>query len=374
MPDSPSPPLRRLTMAITELDIGGAEQAFVRIATGLQSLGWNVRVISLRDEGPLSKPLVDAGIPVIALQAGEFTDPRAIWRMKNELKSHRPDVLVTFLHQANIAGRIAGRWAGVPRIISGVRVADRRWSVAWPERLTRHLTDRYVAVSHTVAGVHQQLCGIAPDRMSIIPNGVDFDLIRHVNPLDRSLLNCELTDRILLCAGRLSEQKAPLDVLTAFERIVSTDLVRYASLKLLFVGDGPLREALEQRVSSSRFRSAVRILGWRSDVLNIMKSSDVLILASRWEGLPNVILEAQAAGLPVIASDVDGNCELVNDQLTGRTFQSGDPDGLARVVAEVLENPQKTHELARTAAAHVAIHYTWATCVNSFDRLLSQPR
>ena len=373
MPDTSLPPHRRLTMAITELDIGGAEQAFVRIATGLKSLGWEVSAISLRDAGPLCKPLLDAGIPVKVLDAGGFLDARAIWRMKSALKAQRPDVLLTFLHQANIVGRIAGRWAGVPRIISGVRVADRRWSVSWPERLTRHLTDHYVAVSQSVASVHRQLCGIAADRMSTIPNGVDYESIQQFAPLDRSVLNYNTTDRILLCAGRLSEQKAPLDVLTAFERTVSTDPVRYASLKLLFVGDGPLRATLEKRVVASRCRSAVQIAGWRSDVLNIMKSSDALILASRWEGLPNVILEAQAAGLPVVASDIDGCRELVDDNVTGRIFRSGDSGNLAQVVIEVLENPVKTKALASAAALNVAMEYSWATCISRFHQLLLQP-
>jgi glycosyltransferase involved in cell wall biosynthesis len=374
MPNSAPSPRRRLTMVITELDIGGAEQAFVRIATGLKPLGWDICVISLRDAGPLAKPLLEAGISVTALNVGGFTDLRAVWRLKSALKVQRPDVLVTFLHQANIAGRIAGRWAGVPRIICGVRVADRRWSVAWPERLTRHLTDHYVAVSKSVADVHQQLCRIAPECISTIPNGVDFAAIQQVRPLDRSLLNCQPTDRILLCVGRLTEQKAPLDVFKAFEQIVSTDPVRYQSLRLLFVGDGPLRGEMERRVRLSRFRSAVQILGWRSDVLNVMKSSDVLVLASRWEGLPNVILEAQAAGLPVIASDIDGCLELVDDKGTGRIFQSGNTNELSQVLTEVLENPQQTQELARAAKAHVAACYSWTTCVSSFHQLLLPPR
>ena len=104
-----------------------------------------------------------------------------------------------------------------------------------------------------------------------------------------------------------------------------------------------------------------------------MKSSDALILASRWEGLPNVILEAQAAGLPVVASDIDGCRELVDDNVTGRIFRSGDSGNLAQVVIEVLENPVKTKALASAAALHVAMEYSWATCISRFHQLLLQP-
>ena len=126
-------------MAITELDVGGAERAFVQIAIGLKSRGWDVNVISLRDAGPLAETLRQAGIQVDALHCGGPADFRAIGRMKHALQKNLPAVLLTFLHQANMVGRIAAKRANVKNVICGVRVADRRWSVRIPEMLTKHL-------------------------------------------------------------------------------------------------------------------------------------------------------------------------------------------------------------------------------------------
>lgn len=357
-------------MAITELDVGGAEKAFVRIAIGLKDRGWHVNVISLRDAGPLAETLNTAGIEVTALNAGGFLDARAIWRMAKVLRTQQPDVLLSFLHQANIVGRIAARWAKVPTVLSGVRVADRRWSVWIPERLTRWLVDRYVAVSHAVGQVHCQFCGIRSDRMSVVPNGVDLEAIRQTVAVDRQTIGCTTTDTIVLCVGRLSAQKAPEDVLEAFGLLNQSPLKSSSRLRLIFVGEGPMRQLLEHRVRDGELSDQVQILGWRPDVFGLMKASDVLVLASHWEGLPNVILEAQAVGLPVVASDVDGCRELIQDGVTGRLFRCGEPQHLTETLQEVLGNPPRTRQLAEAASRHLESHYCWEHCIAGFQLAL----
>ena len=368
MPDSQQ--TRRLTMAITELDVGGAEKAFVQVACGLKSIGWEVRVISVRDAGLLANALKTAGIPVTPLNAGRFPDVRAIWRMSSELKRNPCDILLTFLHQANIVGRIAGRLAGVQQIISGVRVADRRWSVIIPERLTWRMVDRYVSVSNSVAHVHQKVCRIADDRMTVIPNGVDGDAIQAALPADRRTLQWGERDKIILCVGRLSKQKAPLDMLEAFEFVRSNPRLSGFPVRLVYVGDGPLRKELEQRIREKALQNEVRILGWRSDVWSLMKAADMLVLPSHWEGLPNVILEAQAVGLPVAASDVDGCKELIEDRRTGRLFPPGDTQRLAEVVAEVLTFDAEIQESSRLAREKVQANHQWVQCIMKYDELL----
>jgi glycosyltransferase involved in cell wall biosynthesis len=370
MPE-PVPATRpRLTMAITELDIGGAEKAFVTIAKGLAGRGWNVRVISLRDAGPLAETLRAAGIPVTALNAGGFPDARAVWRMKAALQKDPCDVLLTFLHQANIAGRLAARWAGIRSVVCGVRVADRRWSVILPERLTSHLVDQYIAVSKAVGDVPQRLCHLSPDRIIAIPNGVDADAIEQRAAVDRRLIGCQATDKIVLCVGRLSQQKAPLDVLRAFARMKQQPSANSSRAKLVFVGDGPMLPVLKRSIAGHGLQDQVQLLGWSADVWAIMKSSDLLVLASHWEGLPNVILEAQAAGLPVVASDVDGCRELITDGVTGRLFRAGDVDHLATVLAESFEVPQVLQSYTVAALSGIKQHYCWETCIGRFHDLL----
>ncbi len=366
-------------MAITELDVGGAERAFVRIAIGLKSLGWSVRVISLRDAGPLAEPLLQSGISVEALQCGGAADLRAVRRMKLALLNNRPSVLLTFLHQANIVGRLAAQRAGVKTVVCGVRVADRRWSVRIPEWLTNQHVTHYVAVSQSVARVHCYLCGIAPGRVDSIFNGVDLGEIDAAVAVSRSELRCHDGDQVILCVGRLSPQKAPLDVVEAFDELRRLDPPGHAHRKLVFVGDGPLQAPVERLIRQKRLEDHVRLLGWRSDVASIMKAATVLVLASNWEGLPNVILESQAAGLPVVASAVDGCLEVIDDGQTGRLFPPGDTQRLAHILRELLvtnngdiDAPRETRARLAANARVFAARFSWEKCVAEYDALLQK--
>ena len=359
-------------MVITELDFGGAERAFVRIAIGLKQRGWDVRVISLRDAGTLSKDLRAAGIEVTALACGGFLDFRAVRRMRNTLRQQRPEVLLTFLHQANIVGRIAGRLAKVPRIVSSVRVADRRWSIGITERLTSCCVDHYAAVSQSVADVHAKLCGLGQGRFSVIRNGVDINAIHAIPAIDRTKLGCNEKDFIILSVGRLTEQKAPIDVLSAVRGMVTDQPENRHRVKLVYIGDGPLKSKLEQCITINGMQELVRLMGHRSDVISIMKAANVLVLASRWEGLPNVILEAQATGLPVIASAVDGVQELIIDRQTGRLFLAGDVQQLAVILTEHFQLPDSVLGTIAAAREQVSRQFRWEDCIDRFEQLLLQ--
>ena len=367
---SPAAQSRRLTMVITELDVGGAEKAFARVAIGLQNLGWDVRVVSLRDAGPLATLLEAANIEVSALQAGGLLDVRAIWRLRRELLRRPADVLLTFLHQANLVGRIAGRLTGVRRIVCGIRVADRRLVVSLPERFTKGMVDRYVAVSQSVADAHRNICQIDADRITTIPNGVDLEAIDAAVPATRSEMGCRPDDQVILCVGRLSRQKAPLDALGAFHLMLSSFPELKLRARLIFIGEGELRPELQRRVDELGLHQSVQLPGWRPDVWRLMKSANVLVLASHWEGLPNVIMEAQAAGLPVVATAVDGSQELIQDQLTGRLVPRGDLHAMANALGEILQNYAVASLMSRTARSYVAEHHRWSACVTQYDELL----
>lgn len=364
-------------MAITELDVGGAERAFVQIAIGLKTRGWDVNVISVRDAGAMAEPLRQAGISVETLHCGGPADIRAIGRMKDALLKNPPSVLLTFLHQANIVGRLAAKRAGVKTVVCGVRVADRRWSVRIPEAITKHLATHYVAVSRSVAKTHRRLCGIAPRRITTIYNGVDLDAIDAAVALPRPELRCSADDQVILCVGRLTHQKSPLYVVEAFSTLRELDPIGHVHRRLVFVGDGPLKPALQTLIRKLQLQEHVSLLGWRSDVASVMKSSTVLVVASKWEGLPNVILEAQAAGLPVVASAVDGCREVIEDGMTGKLFPAGNTAALVSVLRELLGTGNGSNtaaeklrsRLSSSAREFVESRFSWEKCVTEYDKL-----
>lgn len=358
---------KRVTFCITELDIGGAEKALVRIAIGLAERGWQVRVVSLRDDGPLAQPLREAGIEVAALRCGGFLDLRCIFRLRRELTDHPADLLMCFLHQANIYGRIAAWFAGTRVAVSGVRVADRRLAVKIPERLTQHLATHYVAVSHSVGDVHRTLCGIDPERMSTIYNGVDVG----ADPRRPATPNGDLPrrPREILFVGRLTEQKDPLLLLAAYQHLPEN--VR-ATTQLTFVGDGPLRGELERRVQQLSLTEFVSIAGQCDDVVQRMQNATVLVLPSRWEGMPNVVLEAMACGLPVMASAVDGTQEVIEHGQTGWLFEGRRPETLADQMETLLDDEEARAAIAANARAKVHSEFAWATSIDAYERLFQR--
>ncbi len=351
-----------VTFCITELDVGGAEKAMVRIAAGLKHRGWTVRVISLRNEGPLAEPLITAGIPVTALECGGFGDVRALFRLTSALRTHPPDVLCCFLHQANIYGRLAARRAKIPVVVSGVRVADRRRWVTMTDRWTQNCTDQYIAVSDNVAALHCRLCHIPAAKMSSISNGVDGSVPRE------AAQKPSVQPHELLFVGRLTEQKAPLDLLEAYRRLPAE---LRESTRLTFVGEGPLRQRLQLEIASGGLANAVTLVGNSPDVPKLMQQATLLVLPSRWEGLPNVVLEAMANGLPVVATAVDGTLELISEGETGWLVPPAQPDALSAAIADALNNPDHRQAYSEKSQLIAVTRFSWNAAIDRYDQLLS---
>lgn len=353
-----------ITLCITELDVGGAEKAFVRIAIGLKDRGWSVRVISLRDAGVMAEDLKSAGIDVVALHGHSLADIRIFWRLRSQLKRFPTGVLLTFLYQANFYGRLAGRAAGIRTIVSGVRVADRRWIVAASDRMTKCWTKHYVAVSRHVADVHAKLCRIDADRITAIYNGVDAP----PTPSHHTASAKQTGDRqVILFVGRLTTQKNPLLLLDSF-RGLSPELQE--STDVWLAGDGPLRTQLEQQIDRWQLSGRVQLLGQVSDVPALMRDATILVVPSKWEGLPNVILEAMSAGLPVVATAIDGVPEVLEDGVTGWLTPSGDAKALSQAIAEALTQPDARRNRSDAAQVVVTERFSWDTAISEYDRLL----
>ena len=140
--------------------------------------------------------------------------------------------------------------------------------------------------------------------------------------------------------------------------------------KLTFVGDGPLRQTMMQLINSLQLAENVTILGHRNDVVELMQRATLLVLPSRWEGMPNVVLEAMANNLPVIATAVDGTLDLVQHERTGWLVEPQQPQQLATAIAEALTGPEKRRQIARNAQNLVAMNYDWNSIVKRYDGLL----
>lgn len=350
-----------VTFCITELDPGGAEHALVKIAIGLHELGWRVNVVSLRDLGSLAVRLRDGNVPVTALHCGSILDARAVLRLRRALHDHQTKLLVCFLHQANLVGRIAGWLAGVRAVVSGIRVADRRKFVIWSDRLTRGLTRKYVAVSRHVAETHAKRCGIPARDITVIYNGVETPGEIHTNRERRD------SQFRILFVGRLVRQKQPQNLVSAVAALPE-ELRNRTVVDIL--GDGELRGRLEQQITAASLENQIRLHGHQPNVAEWMAQADVLALPSAWEGLPNVVLEAMAQGLPVVASAVDGVPEVVESGVTGWLVPPHCVTALTETLSLVAADSGLRRTVASRALEAVQQHFRWEISIHAFDELL----
>lgn len=360
-----------ISIGITDLDVGGAEKAMIELATRLDPSRWDVDVVSLLPRGPLADRLVQQAIPYESLGVRRAMDaPRALLRWHKILKRRRPRIVHTFLYHANMLGRLAARMAGVPHCVSGIRVAERRFrSRLVFDRLTRRLVDRYVCVSPSVATFMRHAAAISSDRLVVIPNGVNVRTADLARPVDRKKdLDLSPERIILVCLGRLDRQKG-VDLLLDALQILRTRQPGESSLAVLLVGDGPERGQLEESSRHHDLEGLVRFVGWQPNPQDWLASADGLVLPSRWEGMPNAVLEAMAAKLPVIATMVEGAIELVSPGRTGWLVPTESPAALADSIIQFLADPIRRRQFGLAGRECVEREFSIESMVQQYERL-----
>lgn len=355
----------RIAFCITELDPGGAERALVQIVTRLDRQQWTPRVFCLSGRGALANVLENRGVEVEFLDARSPRDVRIIGRLSRRLAAFDPDILQTFLFHANLAGRFAARRAGVPIVISGVRVVehDARWRMV-VDRWTHLSTTRSVCVSQAVASAYAEV-GFPREKLCVIPNGVDSARFADAAPLDLNTLQIPDGSTVALSVGRLHSQKG-FDILL---EAVPGLLAKFDNLHVLIAGEGPQRRELAERIDSSPAAGRIRLLGRRDDVPELMRAADLFVHPARWEGMPNVILEAMAAGLPIVATDVEGVAELLGCEESGLIVPPEDSDALAAAISRLLSDPTLAARLGRTARERASTVFSWEKTVERYVEL-----
>ena len=350
----PSP--RRIAFGITELDPGGAERMLTELVTRLDRNEWEPHVYCLGPEAHFAGVLRDRQTPVTCFNGrGMRSVPRILWQWSRELRRFRPEILYTFLFHANLLGRLAGRRAGVPRILSGIRVAEKR--TPWHGRLdrwTNFLVDRNVCVSRGVAEFMQRTVGLDPRKTVVIPNAVDVERFRNVVPADLAPLGIPPGSRTLITIGRLEWQKG-VDVLLAAIPAIAAE---FPDAHFLIVGDGPERAKLESQAKRTGVADRVHWAGRRNDVPALLAASMAFVLPSRWEGMPNVVLEAMAAGKPIVATAVEGISELVVPGINGWLAEPENPQSLVVVVRKLLEDAERSTAIGVRSLGIVSKEFT----------------
>ena len=359
-----------IALVITELEVGGAEQALVNLATGLNRERFSPVVYSLQGrpkKGRLVRRLEDAEIPA------HFLDVRSYWqcfsavsRLSQHFRQQQPQLVQSFLFHANVVATLAARRAKVPRMVTGIRVAD---PSTWRQRVERWLTpkvDRIVCVSQGVADCCAIKGRFPDDKLVVIPNGVKLSQFEKVQLADLTELGVPAGRPVILYIGRLEKQKG-LDWL--YREIMPRVLRELPEHDLLLVGDGPQREALESFVAKQGLESRVHFAGWQGNVPQILAASDLLVLPSLWEGMPNVVLEAMAAGKPVVSTQAEGVLELLGPGATVQSCSADDPAGFADRIIRLAQDRTLAAELGAQNQRRAATEFSLAAMISLYENL-----
>ncbi len=363
---------RRIAFCITELDPGGAERCLVELATRLDRQQFESLVYCLgpRPEGnptSLADRLEQAGVTVRYFGARHAVQlpwiARAIVR---QMREDGPRIVQCLLFHANAVGAWAAHRARVPHVLTGIRVAERRHD--WHLRVARWTdpwVERHVCVSQMVGEFSRAAGGLPADKLVVIPNGVDltrFSVDGGQRPAD---LGVQSQRRLITFVGRLDRQKNLswlLDLMPAvFEAQREHDL--------LLVGSGPQRAALEQRAARLGIAPRVVFAGYRADVPQILAASDVLVLPSQWEGMPNVVLEAMAAARPIVATDVEGVSEALGPGAAQQVVRSGHAEAFAAKLRLILGDAALSAELGRENRQRAGQWFSIEAMVSAYERL-----
>lgn len=370
----------KIALCITELNIGGAEKNFVSLVRGLDRSVFDPEVFSLRPEAfhlensylPILK---EEKIPIHFLDInGPFSLIRGIFRMKKLLKDHQIDILQSFMFHANFVGRLAGKMAGVPVIVSGIRVAEKSAHFhLLLDRWTASFVDRYICVSRSTAEFTATKGKIPSEKIRTITNGIncaspkskDNQIASPSSELgSNNVLSQENTLKILF-VGRLTRQKGLDWLLETAPRWLKE------GRELFLVGEGEEHSALEKQAETLSCVERIHFFGWRADIQDLIAKADLFVLPSRWEGMPNVVMEAMLGKLPILCTKVEGADELLGELTELQCCEFGNSEEFVQKMEFLLDSSpagrKRRQELGEKNHNRIRDHFSASEKIREYE-------
>jgi glycosyltransferase involved in cell wall biosynthesis len=359
----------RIVHVIDGLNKGGTQTALLHLVHGLSRKGYEQKIYCL---GPRIHPenkdvLLGSGVETIHMMNRLFWLGIDFFRILVQWKRWRPDIVCTMLFYSDNIGRTCAKLTSVPVIISSLR-ARNTYKKPWHffiDRMTAPWAHKIVINSRDIAPFAMRHEGISEQQIEYIPNGVNVNERPQNNTARRKELGIPLGVRVIGSVGRLHEQKG-------FDFLIPAFAIVRAQIKnsvLVIVGRGKLETELKELARKSGVENAVLFLGEQTNVPEILMWMEVYVQASLYEGMSNATMEAMAAGLPVVATRVEGSRELIFDGKTGWLTDPKDVQGLAEKIMYTLNNRQIAQEVGKAAYEHVKAKYSIESMVSAYDSL-----
>ena len=353
------------------LDVGGIETLVLEICKRLDKDSFEPSVCAFVKNGKLQKEFEESGITVHLLEkdAGiSFALPQRIYRL---LKEQSIDIVHTQNPASWLYCILPARFAGVPLIHTVHTAADyygrhvRRWIIL--EHLLSRFTKRIVTVAGSLATFMKEREKVPGHKISVIYNGIHAEKYDKMIDVQKKKAELSLkdTDFVIGNVARFYPNKNHELLVRSFKEVVN----RMPHAKLLLAGEGPLKEHIQSLVQQMQLSGSVSLLGNRRDIPELLQVFDLFVLPSKREGFPIGLLEAMAAGLPVVASDVDGNGELVVNGSTGILIPSGDAKALTGTIISMAENKQRAREMGIKGKQRILEHFTFNKMMENYENL-----
>ena len=350
--------LIKVLFVIWSLETGGAERFLVSLLRSIDRERIHPVVCCLNWKGAWASEVEEKDIKVIALHKKSGVDFRAFLNLIKIMKEGDFDIVNTHLWTADVMGRLAAFLTGTPIVISTAQNVDiwKKWWHRVIDKLLAYRTNKIIAVSEAVKEYYHKQVGIPLSKIVCIPNAIETE--RYEKPGNVDYLYDELKispdNFVLACIGRLTHQKGHHYLLESI-KLVQDSL---PNLRVLFVGDGELKDELIKHAKNLGILNMIFFMGYRDDIAEILHLSNALVLPSLYEGLPLCVLEAMAAGRPVIATKVGGTPKLVEDGKTGVIVPPKDITAMAEAIRTVLSLPDRGKEMGERGKNIVAMHFS----------------
>ena len=368
-PPPPGDALRVMHVVFT-FHAGGMELGVLKLVNRLDPHRIQSSICSTRAGGGLA-PLLAPHVSLFELRRRNGNDLRLVWEMYRLFRRERPHIVHTHAWGTLLEGLIAARMAGVPVVVHGEHgTLQLRWRQRLFQRFGWSRVDRLLSGSTRLAQRMAHEVAIPPDRIQTIRNGVELSRFQRRITTKEARRELALPDStpVVGAVGRLVPVKDHVSLVEAVAMLGRDGLAPV----LVIAGEGPERDAIHGRARALGLDSQVRLLGHRTDIQTVFAALDVFVLSSRSEGLNNTILEAMAAGLPVVATRVGGADEMVIDGVTGFLVPATAPDKMADALKQLLSDLSMRLAMGQAGRARAETEFDLDRTLLKYERMYTE--
>lgn len=374
---APADPRPLVLHVVYRFDVGGLENGVVNLIDHLPAERWRHAVLALTEVTDFKQRVRREDVQFIALKK---PPGQGVWlypRMCRLVRALAPAIV----HTRNLAAlemTAPAWWAGAPVRIHGEHGRDvddlhgRHRGQRWMRRAYRPFVDHYVALSRDLADYLVEAVGVPAQRVTRLCNGVDTVRFHPAEDGPAPIEGCPFSPQrhwLIGSVGRMQAVKDPLMLVRAFGQVLEREPALRARLRLVMVGDGPLRAEALALLQAQGLAAQAWLPGERSDVPAVMRGLHCFALPSLAEGISNTLLEAMASGLPVVATAVGGNAELVEPGLTGALVAAGDAQALADHLLRLARAPDAAARMGRAGRAAALQRFSLQAMVAAYGQL-----